>query len=60
MNTDTEIVTAIAAGKADARTREERLYDAADVFDETLSPNGLIAFVGELFGSLGSLFVLRR
>lgn len=61
MQTDIEDTT-MPPASAGARSRayDERLYDAADMFDETLSPNGLIAFVGALFGSLGSMLLLRR
>lgn len=43
-----------------AELRAARLYDAADAFDESLSPAGLRAFVFELLGCLGCWITMRR
>jgi hypothetical protein len=40
--------------------KDERIYDLAEEYEETLSPEGLVAFIGEMFGSLGGLFTFRR
>jgi|GEM_PF-5267873 len=42
------------------RARDERVYDLAEEYEETLSPQGLVAFIGEMFGSLGDLLTFRR
>jgi hypothetical protein len=46
--------------EADMPTADERLYEAALDYEETLSADKLFDFVAELVGSLGSFLTLRR
>lgn len=42
------------------QARAARIYDAADAFEESMSPARLFAFIGEFFGAIGDWLTLRR
>jgi hypothetical protein len=42
------------------KSREERIYAAAYDYEETLSPQRLWDFIGELMGSVGGFLTLRH
>lgn len=42
------------------QSREERIYAAACDYEETLSPQKLWDFIGELMGSVGGFLTLRH